>query len=61
MLHHEYLTLPFLLFVAVIAGLYGRTVESEEVWSFSPFIDLNIYRWVRRTCANRASTVRSFC
>jgi two-component system, LytTR family, sensor kinase len=48
MLHHEYLTLPFLLFVAMIAGLYGRTVESEEVWSFSPFIDLNIYRWVRR-------------
>jgi two-component system LytT family sensor kinase len=23
-------------------------VEPEEVWSFSPFVDLSIYRWVRR-------------
>jgi two-component system LytT family sensor kinase len=28
--------------------LYGRAVEPEEVWSFSPFVDLSIYRWVRR-------------
>ena len=48
MMHHEYLTLPFLLVVGLVAGLYGRTVEPEEVWSFSPFIDLSIYRWVRR-------------
>jgi two-component system LytT family sensor kinase len=48
MLHHEYLTLPFFLAVAVVFGLYGRAVEPEEVWSFSPFVDLSIYRWVRR-------------
>ena len=48
MMHHEYLTLPFLLVVGLVAGLYGRTVEPEEVWLFSPFIDLSIYRWVRR-------------
>jgi two-component system LytT family sensor kinase len=48
MLHHEYLTLPFFLAVATVSGLYGRTVEPEEVWSFSPFVDLSIYRWVRR-------------
>ena len=48
MLHHEYLTLPVNLCVALVAGLYGRLVEQEEVWSFSPFIDLSIYRWVRR-------------
>lgn len=48
MLHREYLTLPFLLAVAAIASLYGGAVEPEEVWSFSPFIDLSIYRWVRR-------------
>jgi two-component system, LytTR family, sensor kinase len=47
-LHGEYLTLPFFLAVAVISGLYGRAVEPEEVWSFSPFVDLSIYRWVRR-------------
>jgi len=48
MLHHEYLTLPFNLAVALVAGTYGRLVTAEEVWSFSPFVDLSIYRWVRR-------------
>jgi two-component system LytT family sensor kinase len=48
MLHGEYLTLPVHLCVALIAGLYGRLVDPEDVWSFSPFIDLSIYRWVRR-------------
>src|ERR1700761_502739 len=47
-LHHEYLTLPFFLAVAAVSGFYGRAVEPEEVWSFSPFVDLSIYRWVRR-------------
>jgi two-component system LytT family sensor kinase len=48
MLNHEYLTLPFNLAVAVVAGIYGRLVTAEEVWSFSPFVDLSIYRWIRR-------------
>jgi two-component system, LytTR family, sensor kinase len=48
MLHHEYLTLPFNLAVAVIASLYGRFAEEDEIWSFSPFVDLSIYRWIRR-------------
>ena len=48
MAHGEYLTLPSHLCVAVVAGLYGRLVDPEDVWSFSPFIDLSIYRWVRR-------------
>jgi two-component system, LytTR family, sensor kinase len=48
MAHGEYLTLPFHLCVALVAGLYGRLVDPEDVWSFSPFIDLSIYRWVRR-------------
>ena len=47
-LHHEYLTLPFFLAVAIVSGLYGRAVEPEEIWSFSPFVDLSIYRWIRR-------------
>ncbi len=46
--HHEYLTLPFYLIVALIAGSFARLVEAEEVWSFSPFVDLSIYRWIRR-------------
>jgi two-component system, LytTR family, sensor kinase len=48
MAHHEYLTLPFNLAVALIFGLYGRLVDKEDVWSFSPFIDLSVYRWIRR-------------
>jgi len=48
MLHHETLSLPFLLAVAITAGIFGQFVEGEEVWSFSPFVDLSIYRWVRR-------------
>lgn len=48
MLHHEYLAMPFDLAVAVVAGLFGTVVEEEEVWSFSPFVDLSLYRWIRR-------------
>jgi two-component system, LytTR family, sensor kinase len=48
MLYHEYLTLPFFMAVAMVSGFYGRAVEPEEVWSFSPFVDLSIYRWIRR-------------
>jgi two-component system, LytTR family, sensor kinase len=47
-LHHEYLALPFLLAVAIVASIYGLFVEKEEVWSFSPFVDLSLWRWVRR-------------
>jgi len=48
MLHHEYLSLPFDLAVAITAGIFGKFVEEEEVWSFSPFVDLSIYRWISR-------------
>ena len=48
MLHHEYWALPVNLAVAAIAGGFGRFIEREEVWSFSPMIDLSLYRWVTR-------------
>jgi two-component system LytT family sensor kinase len=48
MLHHEYLALPFDVAVAVTAGLFGKFAEEEEVWSFSPFVYLSIYRWISR-------------
>jgi two-component system LytT family sensor kinase len=46
--HHEYLALPFNLALGLAAGLLGRFVEKEEIWSFTPFIDLSLYRWIRR-------------
>lgn len=48
MLHREYLTLPFNLLVALIFGTYRAFVSEEDVWSFSPFVDLSMYRWIRR-------------
>ncbi|MEO8735502.1 MAG: histidine kinase [Edaphobacter sp.] len=47
-LHHEYLALPVNLLVALAAGAFGRFANAEDVWSFSPMIDLSIYRWVTR-------------
>ena len=47
-LHHEYLALPVNLLVAGVAGGYRRFVDKEDIWSFSPLIDLSIYRWVKR-------------
>lgn len=47
-LHREYLTLPFNLLVALIFGTYRAFVSEEDVWSFSPFVDLSMYRWIRR-------------
>ena len=48
LLHHEYWTLPVNLVVAAVAGAFGRFADREDVWSFSPMIDLSIYRWVTR-------------
>jgi two-component system, LytTR family, sensor kinase len=47
-LHHEYWALPVNLAVAAISGAFGRFADPEVVWSFSPMIDLSIYRWVTR-------------
>jgi two-component system LytT family sensor kinase len=46
--HHEFLALPFDAALGLAAGVLGRFVEKEEIWSFTPFIDLSLYRWVRR-------------
>ena len=48
MWHGEYWTLPVNLAVAAVAGGFGRFADVEDVWSFSPMIDLSLYRWVTR-------------
>lgn len=48
-LHGEWLTLPFNALCGLVAGqLRNLASDKEDVWSFSPFIDLSIYRWIRR-------------
>ena len=46
--HHEFLALPFDVVVGLLAGWLGRFVKKEEIWGFTPFIDLSLWRWVRR-------------
>jgi two-component system LytT family sensor kinase len=46
--HHEFLALPFNAALGLAAGTLGRFVDKEEIWSFTPFVDLSLYRWVRR-------------
>jgi two-component system LytT family sensor kinase len=48
LIHHEYLALPFNAALGLAAGLLGRIVEMDEIWSFTPFIDLSLWRWVHR-------------
>jgi two-component system LytT family sensor kinase len=47
--HHEYLALPVNLLVASLFGAYRRVAGEENIWTFSPLIDLSLYRWIRRT------------
>jgi two-component system LytT family sensor kinase len=47
--HHEWLALPVNLVLAAIFGAFRWFSQEEDVWSFSPLIDLSLYRWVTRT------------
>jgi two-component system LytT family sensor kinase len=48
-LHGEWATLPFNVLTGFIAGqLRTLAPDQEDIWSFSPFIDLSIYRMIRR-------------
>jgi two-component system LytT family sensor kinase len=45
----ETLTLPVMIVVGLIGkGAGALAPDVEHIWHFSPFIDMNIYRWVRR-------------
>jgi two-component system LytT family sensor kinase len=45
---HEWLALPLWLLAGVLGGLLRSAASNqEEVWAFSPFIDLQLWRWLR--------------
>jgi two-component system LytT family sensor kinase len=49
MFYGEYLTLPLNVLSGLLAGSLRHFCRNEEeIWTFSPFIDLSVYRWVRR-------------
>jgi two-component system LytT family sensor kinase len=49
LLHGEWAALPFLVLCGLISGqLRTMAVDKDDIWSFSPFIDLSIYRLIRR-------------
>ncbi len=50
MLHHEYVSMPLFAGVGVLGGLLRDLAPSvDDIWRFSPFLDLNIYRFFRKT------------
>lgn len=53
-IHGEFATLPFNVVVGLLTGwLRNLASDPEYVWSFSPFFDLSIYRWLRRMFRHR--------
>jgi two-component system LytT family sensor kinase len=47
--HGEYGNLPLNTIAGLVAGvLRDIATDREVIWSFSPFVDLSIYRWIRR-------------
>jgi len=48
-IHGEWASMPLNVFAGILAGQLRRFApEQEDIWSFSPFIDLTIVRWIRR-------------
>ena len=48
-LHGDWASLPLNVFAGIVAGQLRRFApEQEDIWSFSPFIDLSLYRMIRR-------------
>ncbi len=49
LLHGEWAAMPLNVFAGIVAGQLRRAApEQEDIWSFSPFIDLTLYRIIRR-------------
>lgn len=49
MFYGEFLTLPLNVIVGLVAGsLRYFCRNEEEIWTFSPFLDLSVYRWLKR-------------
>src|SRR5260370_20293788 len=49
MFNNEHLTMPLLAGVGVLGGLLRDVApDPEDIWRFSPFFDLNVYRFFKQ-------------
>jgi two-component system, LytTR family, sensor kinase len=49
LVHGQIVSLLFNAFAGVIAGLLRNLAsDTEAIWTFTPFVDLSVYRWIRR-------------
>jgi two-component system LytT family sensor kinase len=49
MFHHEYLSMPLFAAIGVLGGLLRDVAtDTEDIWRFSPFFDLNVYRFFKQ-------------
>ena len=56
MMHGEYLSMVLLAGVGVLGGLLRDVApNSDEIWRFSPFFDINVYHLLRRKADNRST------
>jgi two-component system LytT family sensor kinase len=56
MFHHEMLTMPLLAAIGVLGGLLRDCApEPEDIWRFSPFFDLNVYRFFKQRNYRRSA------
>jgi two-component system LytT family sensor kinase len=49
MFHHELLSMPLFAAIGVLGGLLRDVAtDTEDIWRFSPFFDLNVYRFFKQ-------------
>jgi two-component system, LytTR family, sensor kinase len=49
MVAHKYMSMPLYAAAGIIGGLmHDVAPRREDIWSFSPFVDLNLYRFFRQ-------------
>src|SRR5579862_291968 len=54
MIHQEYLTMPLLAGLGVLGGLMRDcAADPEDIWRFSPYFDLNLWRLLRQRRLDR--------
>ena len=56
MFNHELLTMPLLAAIGVLGGLLRDCApDAEDIWRFSPFFDLNVYRFFKQRNYRRSA------